>query len=408
MSRNTCVIAGGGPAGAVLALLLARSGVQVTLLEKHGDFLRDFRGDTIHPSTLGVLDELGLAGEFHRLPHRKTRRMEIHTDDAVIPLADLSKLGSRYPYIAFVPQWDFLNLITTAAARYPGFRLLMNTEVTGVIREGDAVRGLRYRDAGGEHELRATLTVAADGRHSDVRRAAGLVPVEHGAPMDVVWFRLPREPADPDETFLRVSTGHLMVSINRESYWQLAYVIPKGGFEALKGRGIEALRAPVARMLPYLADRTELIGDFGDVSVLSVALNRLRRWHRPGLLVIGDAAHAMSPVFGVGINLAVQDAVAAANLLAGPLLSGEEIPESLLARVQRRRTPPTVITQFAQRMVQNRLIRPVLTDGSRPVRLPRDISRLPLIAPLARRFVGLGVRPEHVRTPEADIRARYR
>ncbi|GIH93711.1 monooxygenase [Planobispora siamensis] len=401
------MIAGGGPAGAVLALLLARSGVPVTLLEKHADFLRDFRGDTIHPSTLEVLDELGLAGEFHRLPHRKAHRMSIRTDDAEIPLADLSGLGSRYPYIAFVPQWDFLNLVTTAAARYPGFRLVMNAEVTGVIREGDAVRGVRYRDTSGgapghapqEREIRAALTVAADGRHSDVRRAAGLVPVEHGAPMDVAWFRLPREPGDTGETFLRVSTGHLMVAINRESYWQLAYVIPKGGFEALKGRGVEALREPVARMLPFLGDRVRLIEDFGDVSVLSVALNRLRRWHRPGLLVIGDAAHAMSPIFGVGINLAVQDAVAAANLLAGPLLAGGEIPESLLARVQRRRTPPTVITQFAQRVVQNRLIRPTLRGVAEPVRFPRDVSRLPVVAPLVRRFIGLGVRPEHVRTP---------
>ncbi|MBG0829902.1 FAD-dependent oxidoreductase [Planomonospora sp. ID67723] len=404
MSRNTCVIAGGGPAGAVLALLLARAGVQVTLLEKHADFLRDFRGDTIHPSTLQVLDELGLAEEFHRLPHRKTHRVSIHTDDAEIPLADLSKLPGRYRYIAFVPQWDFLNLVTAAAARYPGFRLVMNAEVTGVVREGGSVRGVRYRGPDGEHELRAALTVAADGRRSDVRRAAGLVPVEHGAPMDVLWFRLPREPTDPDETFLRVSTGHLMVSINRESYWQLAYVIPKGGFESLQGRGAGALREPVARMLPFLGDRAELIEDFDDVSVLSVALNRLRRWHRPGLLVIGDAAHAMSPVFGVGINLAVQDAVAAANLLAGPLLAGGEIPESLLARVQRRRTPPTAITQFAQRMVQNRLIRPVLAGDAGPVRLPRGLSRLPVVAPLVRRFVGLGVRPEHVRTPEARAR----
>ncbi|GAA3446127.1 monooxygenase [Planomonospora venezuelensis] len=394
------MIAGGGPAGAVLALLLARAGVRVTLLEKHADFLRDFRGDTIHPSTLQVLDELGLAEEFHRLPHRKARSMSIRTDDAEIPLADLSKLPGRYPYIAFVPQWDFLDLVTTAAGRYPGFRLLMNAEVTGVVREGGAVRGVHYRDASGEHELRAALTVAADGRRSDVRRAAGLVPVEHGAPMDVLWFRLPREPADPGETFLRVSTGHLMVAINREDYWQLAYVIPKGGFASMREGDAGVLRGQVARMLPFLGDRVELIKDFGDVSVLSVALNRLRRWHRPGLLVIGDAAHAMSPVFGVGINLAVQDAVAAANLLAGPLLAGGEIPESLLARVQRRRTPPTVITQFAQRVVQNRLIRPVLAGDAGAVRLP-DLSRLPAAAPLIRRFIGLGVRPEHVRTPEA-------
>ncbi|WP_433360365.1 FAD-dependent oxidoreductase [Streptosporangium sp. CA-115845] len=405
MTRNTCVIAGGGPAGAMLALLLVRAGVEVTLLEKHGDFLRDFRGDTIHPSTLQILDELGLAEEFHRLPHRKMYGMEIQTDDTTVPIADLSGLKGKYQYIAFVPQWEFLDLLTRAAARYPNFHLLMESEVHGVIREGDAVRGVRYRDASGEHELRATLTVAADGRHSDVRRAAGLVPVEHGAPMDVVWFRLPREPTDSETAFLRVSAGHLMVSINRETYWQLAYVIPKNGFEALRSAGMAALREQVARLLPFLADRVGLLSGFEDVSVLSVALNRLRRWHRPGLLIIGDAAHAMSPVFGVGINLAVQDAVAAANLLAGPLAAGAEIPESLLARVQRRRTPPTVITQFAQRVVQNRLIQPALTERTRPVRLPRGVSRLPVLGPLARRFIGLGVLPEHVADPSGSQQA---
>ncbi|ACZ86228.1 FAD-dependent oxidoreductase [Streptosporangium roseum] len=399
MDQNTCVIAGGGPAGAVLALLLARAGVQVTLLEKHGDFLRDFRGDTVHPSTLQVLDELGLAEELDRLPHRKAYSMTLQTDDATVPIADLSRLPGRYNYIAFVPQWDFLNLVTAAAKRYPTFRLVMNAEVHDVIREGNAVRGVRYRDTGGEHELRAALTVAADGRHSDVRRAAGLVPVEHGVPMDVLWFRLPREPGDPGDPFLRVSAGHMMVAINREDYWQLAYLIPKGGFDSLRARGIETVREHVARLLPFLKERVELLSGFGDVSVLSVALNRLRRWHRPGLLVIGDAAHAMSPVFGVGINLAVQDAVAAANLLAGPLAAGAGIPESLLARVQRRRTPPTVLTQLAQRLVQHRLIRPALSGEAGPVRLPRDISRIPVIGALARRFIGFGVRPEHVGSP---------
>ncbi|GAA3137185.1 FAD-dependent oxidoreductase [Planomonospora alba] len=394
------MIAGGGPAGAVLALLLARAGVPVTLLEKHADFLRDFRGDTIHPSTLQVLDEVGLAEEFHRLPHHRAYRLSARTDDAEAQVADLSRLRSRYNYIAFVPQWDFLDLVTRAAARYPWFTLVMNAEVTGVIREGNAVRGLRYRDrvSGAEHELRATLTVAADGRRSDVRRAAGLVPVEYGAPMDVVWFRLPREASDPQSPFLRASAGRLMVSINRGTYWQLAYLIPKGGFDALRERGVEALRRSVAELLPFLAGRVGQLEDFGDVSVLSVAVDRLRRWHRPGLLVIGDAAHAMSPIGGVGINLAVQDAVAAANLLAGPLLAGGEIPESLLARVQRRRTVPTVVTQFVQRVIQRRVIRTVLSGPARPVRLPRFV-RSPVAGAVIRRFVGLGVLPEHVRTP---------
>ncbi|WP_214409036.1 FAD-dependent oxidoreductase [Sphaerisporangium fuscum] len=405
MSKTTCVIAGGGPAGAVLALLLARAGVEVTLLEKHADFLRDFRGDTIHPSTQEVLDELGLAEEFLALPHRKAYELDMWLDDGrVVEIASLRELKSKFPYIAFVPQWDFLQLIVAAAGRYPGFRLVMEAEVTGVIREGNAVRGVRYRDAEGEHELRATLTVGADGRHSDVRRAAGLVPVEFGAPMDVLWFRLPREHGDSEETFLRVSSGRMMVAINRETYWQLAYVIPKGGYDRLRSRGIETLRASVGELLPFLAGRAAELA-FERTSVLQVALNRLRRWHRPGLLLIGDAAHAMSPVFGVGINLAVQDAVAAANLLTGPLLAGE-VPESLLRRLQRRRMIPTVVTQLAQRVVQDRLIRPALTGAAPSVRFPVSPAQIPVVRDLARRFIGFGVLPEHVRTPEAPVRVR--
>ncbi|MEZ0073093.1 FAD-dependent oxidoreductase [Planotetraspora sp. GP83] len=392
--ETTCVIAGGGPAGAMLGLLLARAGVDVTLLEKHADFLRDFRGDTIHPSTLQVLDELGLAGEFHRLPHHKAYGMALETDDGRVPIADLTRLHAKYRYIAFVPQWDFLNLITAKAAEHSNFRLLMNAQVIDLIREDGAVRGVRYRDeSGGEHEIRATLTVAADGRGSDVRRAAGLVPKEYGAPMDVVWFRLPRQEGDPGQPFIRASSGHLMVAINRETHWQLAYVIPKGGFDDLRSGGIGTLRSTVARLLPFLGDRVGQIRDFGDVSVLQVAVNRLSRWHLPGLLLIGDAAHAMSPVFGVGINLAVQDAVATANIVGPALLRGEA-PEALLAKVEHRRMVPTMITQAAQRTVQDRLIRPAL--DARPLRMP-PVARLPVIGPLARRFVGLGVLPEHVR-----------
>ncbi|MEV4396276.1 FAD-dependent oxidoreductase [Nonomuraea sp. NPDC049607] len=397
----TCVIAGGGPAGAVLALLLARAGVEVTLLEKHADFLRDFRGDTIHPSTLRVLGELGLAEEFLKLPHRKAHELRLATDAGDIRLASLRGLPGGYDYIAFVPQWDFLTLVTKAASAYPNFRLLMNAEAHDLIREDGAVRGVRYRDPSGEHELRATLTVAADGRRSVLRERAGLVPQDLKAPMDVLWFRLPRHDGDPDDTFLRVSSGHMMVAINRETYWQLAYLIPKGGYGPLTEQGIDALRRPVATLLPYLADRVGQIEGFDDVSVLTVALNRLRRWHRPGFLCIGDAAHAMSPVFGVGINLAVQDAVAAANLLAAPLAAGRPITEAMLHRLQRRRMLPTRITQAAQRVVQNRVISAALGRRFDPSGLPRDVTRIPLLNRLPRRFIGLGVLPEHVKSPES-------
>lgn len=390
----SCVIAGGGPAGAMLALILARSGVEVTLLEKHADFLRDFRGDTIHPSTLQVLDELGLAEEFHKLPHRKAYGLDLVTDTGRLRIATLRGMPG-YDYIAFVPQWDFLNLITSAAARYPSFRLVMKAEADDLIREDGVVRGLRYRDASGTHEVRAALTVAADGRHSDLRRVAGLVPEEYGAPMDVLWFRMPRVSTDPEETFLRVSPGHLMVSINRETYWQLAYVIPKGGYEHLRAEGISALREPVGRLLPHMKDRVDLLESFSDVSELTVAINRLRQWHLPGFLCIGDAAHAMSPVFGVGINLAVQDAVATANLLAGSLRSGAPIPPSTLALVQRRRMFPTRVTQAAQRIAQDRLIKPALSGQLQTARIP-EISKIPILNRVARRFIAQGIRPEHV------------
>ncbi|GAA1572012.1 FAD-dependent oxidoreductase [Actinomadura kijaniata] len=397
---TTCLIAGGGPAGAVLGLLLARAGIEVTVLEKHGDFLRDFRGDTIHPSTLDALDELGLGDRFERLDHRKLAKLSLVTDEGEMTISALSTLRGPHPYIAMVPQWDFLNMITEEAARYPTFRLLMNAEATGLLREGDRVTGVRYRDAdGAEHRIRAHLTVAADGRHSILRRAAGLRSRESGVPMDVAWFRLPRHAGDREDAFLRVSRGRMAAVINRTTYWQIAYLVPKGRYAEVEAAGVESFRRSVAELLPFLADRVGTI-DMADVRVLDVRVDRLLRWWRPGLLCIGDAAHAMSPVGGVGINLAIQDAIATANLLDGPLRRAA-VTERDLAAVERRRTPPTRIVQGFQLGIQRAAIAPIMRGAvPLPIRL---LNRLRGVGPLPRvtaRMVGYGPRPEHVRTPQ--------
>jgi 2-polyprenyl-6-methoxyphenol hydroxylase-like FAD-dependent oxidoreductase len=400
-----CCVAGGGPAGMMLGLLLARQGVEVVVLEKHGDFLRDFRGDTVHPSTLRLLDELGLADEFLELPHQKVTQVGVTTDDGTYVLADFGRLRGKFPFLAFVPQWDFLDFLADRARRYPNFQLQMNAEAIGLLREDGQVTGVRYRTPGdGEHEVRAQLTVAADGRNSGLRAEAGLRLREFGAPMDVLWFRLSKPPAGSGPSFGgagRVTRGRMLVRLDRGDYWQCAYLVPKGGYAALKAAGLEVFRADLARLLPEGAP-LEALGSWDDVRVLSVRVDRLTRWHQRRLLFIGDAAHAMSPIGGVGINLAVQDAAAAARLLAGPLRDGV-LPPRRLGRVRRRRLLPTVLTQSVQRQIQTRVLSRILA-GDRPIGTPRVVRLLhrhPVLQGLPARAIGIGVLPEHAAPPRS-------
>ena len=392
MERVDCVIAGCGPAGAVLGLLLARAGLRVTVVEKHGDFLRDFRGDTIHASTLTLLDELGLGDEFARLDQQRITEVRVAAGDREWSLADLRRIPGRHREIALMPQWDFLDFVTRHAAGYPGFRLLMETEATGLLVERGLVTGLTV--AGGV--VPATLTVAADGRRSTVRRAARLPVRAYDAPMDVLWFRLSRRGSDVASTGGRVAPGRVLIRIDRGDYWQVGYVIDKGGCDRLRAAGLDAFRTDLATLEPALADRVDELSSWADVSVLEVKVDRLRRWHRPGLLCIGDAAHAMSPVGGVGINLAVQDAVATANLLVRPLRTGT-LSERDLARVQRRRALPTAVTQAGQRAIHRRIVAPLLDGGAAPAPI-RVLQRFPALQAIPAYLLAIGIRPEHVRT----------
>jgi 2-polyprenyl-6-methoxyphenol hydroxylase-like FAD-dependent oxidoreductase len=400
MMTHQCCIAGGGPAGMMLGLLLARAGVDVVVLEKHADFLRDFRGDTIHPSTLEVMAELGLLDQLLRLPHQEVGVLVGQIGDTTLRIADFTNLPARCRFIALMPQWDFLNLLAREAGRWPGFRLLMRAEVTDVLEDMGRVVGVRANTESGPVEIRADLVVGADGRQSVVRTRARLPTKELGAPIDVLWFRLSRTSEDPGGTFGRIDRGRILVMLNRGDYWQCGFVIAKGTLDALRARGIEAFRETITRLEPALADSVHELHHWDDVSLLTVRVDRLTRWFRPGLLCLGDAAHAMSPVGGVGINLAIQDAVAAANVLAGPLRANG-VTLDHLRTVQRRRMLPTRVTQRLQLVVQNRVLGRVL-QGEGPVRPPwivRQLARTPWAPRLTARLIGIGIRPEHVRTP---------
>jgi 2-polyprenyl-6-methoxyphenol hydroxylase-like FAD-dependent oxidoreductase len=401
----TCCVIGCGPAGAMLGLMLAREGVDVLVLEKHGDFLRDFRGDTLHPSTMEIMDELGLAEGLLDLEHTKAPRIEARLPGRTVTVADLSHLKTRYPFITFMPQWDFLDYVTGEAKRYPNFRLEMNAEAKDLILEDGIVRGVRYETPQGPCEARALLTVAADGRSSPFREQAGLKMVRTSPPIDVLWFRLSRRDGDPEDTFGYAGGGRFMVVINRGEYWQIAYVIRKGDYQKVREDGLEDFRRSVGETIPDLADRTWELQDWEAVKLLSVQADRLRRWHRPGLLCIGDAAHAMSPVGGVGINLAIADAVAAANALAGPLGEGRVHSRDLIA-VQLRRELPTRAIQAFQSFAQRRVVSSSLgPDGAPSIPVPaRMLLSLRPVRDLAARIIAFGIWPEHVKRQEASER----
>ncbi|MFN2461869.1 MAG: FAD-dependent oxidoreductase [Candidatus Velthaea sp.] len=398
-----CCIAGGGPAGMMLGFLLARAGFDVVVLEKHADFFRDFRGDTIHPSTLQVMHELGLIERFLALPHQEIETATARIGDLTVTLADFRHLPTACKFIAMMPQWEFLNFLASEARAYPSFHLELNAQATDLLFDGQRVAGVRATTPRGDREIRADLVVAADGRGSLLRERARLPVSELGAPMDVLWLRLSRRPSDARDLLGTVDAGKIFVMFDRGDYWQCAFVIPKGGIDAVRARGLPAFRGDLAALVPFLGDRVGELRDWSEVKLLTVRVDRLRRWYRPGFVCIGDAAHAMSPIGGVGVNLAVQDAVAAANILTAALHRGR-IGVRPLRALQRRRALPTAVTQRFQLFIQNAVIGRVLTSTT-SLRAPRALglfNRFPFLRRLPAYFVGLGVRPEHVRGPDAE------
>jgi 2-polyprenyl-6-methoxyphenol hydroxylase-like FAD-dependent oxidoreductase len=404
--HTRCCIAGGGPAGMILGFLLARAGVDVIVLEKHADFLRDFRGDTIHPSTLELMYELGLLDEFLRRPHQEFPTVGAQIEDFAVTIADFSHLPLHCKFVGLMPQWDFLNFIAEKAKAYPQFHLRMESEVTDLIEEGGRIAGVRAKTPEGVLEVRADLTVGADGRHSIVREKAKLEVIDLGAPIDVLWMRVSRQPSDPSQTLGRFRAGKILVTLDRGDYWQCAYVIAKGAFDAIRQKGLPAFREDIATVAPFLRDRTQELRDWSDIKLLSVAVDHLKNWSRSGLLCIGDAAHAMSPIGGVGINLAIQDAVAAANILAEPLLKGA-VSEGQLNKVQKRREFPTRMIQRGQVFAHKRFINPALAYSAPLRRLPFPLwllQKFPVLRRIPARLIGMGFRPEHVRTRDVMLK----
>jgi 2-polyprenyl-6-methoxyphenol hydroxylase-like FAD-dependent oxidoreductase len=398
-----CCIVGGGPAGMMCGYLLARAGIDVVVLEKHADFLRDFRGDTVHPSTLELMYELGVLEDFLRRPHQELSQIGAQIDDLFVTVGDFSHLPTHCKFVGLMPQWEFLNFIAEKAKACPGFHLRMETEVSDLLIENGEIAGVRAKSPNGAVAVLADLTIGADGRRSIVREKAGLEVLDLGAPIDVLWMRVTREPNDPNQTLGRFRAGKILVTLDRDEYWQCAYVIRKGGFDAIRQKGLASFQQEIASVAPFLRERLAELKDWNDVKLLSVAVGRLRQWSRTGLLCIGDSAHAMSPIGGVGINLAIQDAVAAANELAAPLANGAVSDEHLRA-VQRRREFPTRVTQRFQVFAHKRFIGPAMRNAQPISRLPFALKLLqmfPILRRIPGRLVGLGVRPEHVRTPEA-------